>query len=77
MGSGKLILKGELKPCKLAKTPQRKVLRCPNDGDRAPFPRIKSRAVVIEPRFDKATTSQVPVFLLKVIEKEREPDIIV
>ena len=66
-----------MKPRKLAKTPQRKVLRCPNDGNRAPFLRIEIRADVIEPKFDIAMTNQIPVFLLKVIEKEGEPDIVV
>jgi hypothetical protein len=59
------------------KTPQRKVLRCPNDGNRAPFLQIEIRADVIEPKFDKAMTNHIPVFLLKVIEKESEPDIII
>jgi len=66
-----------LKARKLAKTPQWKVLRCLNDGIRAPFLRIEIRADVIEPKFDKAMTNHIPVFLLKVIVKESEPDIIV
>jgi hypothetical protein len=81
--SGKLVLTGKLKaarwmhPHDPSKLSQWKVLRRPNDRDSDSYLRIKVRPDAIEEEFSTADADHIPVFLLKIIERRSQPDVVV
>jgi hypothetical protein len=81
--SGKLVLTGKLKaarwmhPQDPSKLLQWKVLRRLDDRDSDPYLRINVRPDAIEAAFSTADAEHIPVYLLKIIERRSQPDVLV
>lgn len=81
--SGKLVLTGRLKaarwmhPHDPSKLSQWKVLRRLDDRDSDPYLRINVRPDAIEAEFSTADAEHIPVYLLKIIERRSQPDVLV